>query len=116
MTPGYAPAPYVAGNVTLPAGVVANLLELIQDQIQANCPGTAVEFMIQADPANGGAVSFGAASQLGGPLSGTNYAYKLSPTSPPRVYRSSYPGTSTPIGELQVLATTAAVLHVEVQS
>ena len=58
----------------------------------------------------------GAASPIGGALSDTNYAYKLTATSPTRVYRSTYPGNSTPLGALQVLAASAAVLHVEVQA
>lgn len=110
------PASYVAGSVTLPAGQVANLLDLIQQQLAPNCPGSATEFLIAADASNAGSVTVGAASALNGPLSPTNYAYKLTANSAPRIYRSTYPGSSTPIGELQVLATNQAVLHVEVQA
>jgi hypothetical protein len=109
------PAAYVAGSVWVPAQV-ANLLELIQQQLAPNCPGTAVEFVIAADEGNADPVLVGAASSLGGPLTQDNYAFKLTASSPPRIYRSTYPGTSTPIGELQVLAASSSVLHVEVQS
>lgn len=109
------PAPYVAGSVWVPAQV-ANLLELIQQQLAPNCPGTAVEFVIAADEGNADPVLVGAASALGGPLTEENYAFKLTAAGPPRIYRSTYPGTSTPIGELQVLAASASMLHVEVQS
>lgn len=112
----YLPAAYVAGSISVPAGAVANLLTLIQAQLAANCPGTAVEFLIAADPGNSGSIAVGAASALQGPLSDTNYAYKLTASSPPRLYRSSFPGTSTPIGELQVFAASPAILHVEVQA
>jgi hypothetical protein len=113
MTPSV-PAPYVSGAVQIPAGAVYNLLVLIQQQLQANCPGSAVELMISADPANVGVVKIGAASAISGPLTATNYAYSLSPTSDPRIYRSVYPGSNVPLGELQVLATNASILHVEV--
>lgn len=110
------PAAYVAGAISVPAGVVSNVLTLIQAQLAPNCPGTAVEFQIGPDPGNSGSVSVGAFSQLNGPLSATNYAYRLTPTGLPRIYRSTYPGSSTPIGDLQVWAAAAAVLHVEVQA
>jgi hypothetical protein len=117
MTPSAAvPPSYVAGAITVPAGVVSNLLSLIQAQIAPNCPGTATEFLIAADAGNAGAVSVGAASLVSGALSSTNYAYRLTPASPPRVYRSTYPGSNTLIGEMQVLSAAAAVLHVEVCS
>ena len=108
------PAGYVAGSITLAANTVANVLALIQAQLAPNCPGTAVEFQISGDAANTQPVMAGAASSLGGPLSATNWAYELKPGCTARGYRSAYPGTSTPIGELQVFSTAAAVLHVEV--
>ncbi|HEY6373456.1 MAG TPA: hypothetical protein VIX37_22965 [Candidatus Sulfotelmatobacter sp.] len=113
MTPVYAPAAYVAGPVTLQAGVVSSLLDLIQVQLQTNCAGTCVEFMLQADPTNSSAISVGAANSLNGPLTSTNYGYKLAPGSAPRIYRSTYPGASAPLGELQVLSIASAILHVE---
>lgn len=109
------PAPYVAGTITVPSGTVSNVLALVQAQLAPNCPGTAVEFQIAADAANAQNVYVGAASQLGGPLSATNWAYILTPGGTARGYRSSYPGTSTPLGEIQVLSTASAILHVEVQ-
>ena len=112
-------ASYVAGKIDLTAGVVGNLLDMIRDPINGinpNCPGSATEFTLRADPANAGAIAVGAASPVGGPLSATNYAYLLTATSPPRIYRSTYPGNSTPLGDLQVLASSAAILHVEVQA
>src|SRR5215467_3672210 len=110
------PASYVAGRVTLEAGKVENLLELIQKQLAANCPGSATELSLWAGAGNTGSISVGAVSFIGGPLTSTNCAYRLTPSSAPRVYRSTFPGNSTPLGELQVLATSAAVLHVEVQA
>lgn len=115
MTPSPAvPAGYVAGMLNLPANTVSNLLALIQAQLAPNCPGTAVEFQVSSDAGNTGAVFVGAASQLRGPLSATNWAYQLEPGGAARGYRSAYPGTNTPLGELQLLSATAAVLHVEV--
>lgn len=110
------PAPYVPGSVFVPAGEVSNLLVLIQHQLSPNCPGTAVEFLIAADPANSGPILLGGASTLGGPLTADNYAYQLAPDSPPRIYRSTYPGSNTPVGEIQVLAPAGGYLHVEVQA
>jgi hypothetical protein len=98
----------------LTATLVQNLLTLIQQQIAGNCPGSATELQLWADAANTGSISVGAAGNISGPLSATNYAYQLTPTGGPRIYRSTYPGASVPIGELQVLAGAAAVLHVEV--
>ena len=108
------PAGYVAGSITVPANTVANVLALIQAQLAANCPGTAVEFQIAADVGNAQPVKAGAASKIGGVLSATNWAYELLPGGAARGYRSAYPGTNTPIGDLQVLSTAIAVLHVEV--
>lgn len=109
------PAPYVAGNISVPANTVSNLLSLIQATIAVNCPGTSSELQLIADSSNTAPVFVGAANAAG-PLSATNYAYQLTATGPPRVYRSAYPGTNTPIGELQVFSTAVSVLHVEVQS
>jgi len=109
------PAPYVSGIVDLQPGVVLNLLELIQNKLQKNCPGSATELQLWADFSNLGAISVGSYNQLGGPLTSTNCAYRLTPTGGPRIYRSTYPGGSVPIGDLQVLAANPAKLHVEVQ-
>ena len=107
------PAPYVAGSVTLPAGTPQNLLTLIQQQITPNCPASAVELQLWADAANSGSIIVGAASTLHGSLSDTNYAYKLTPTATPRVYRSTYPGQSVPLGDLQVLSINGGSLRLE---
>lgn len=115
MTPSI-PAPYVGGTIELEPGVVSNLLDLIQNKLQKNCPGSAAELQLWADSGNFGAISVGSASQLGGALSANNYAYQLTPTSGPRIYRSTFPGSSVPIGDLQVLAQSGGKLHIEVQT
>ena len=109
------PVPYVAGRVVLVANTVANLLTLVQGQLEPDCPGAAVEVALTADAANGGSVYLGAYSYLGGPLTATNWGYELKPGDV-RVYQSTYPGSSTPLGAVQVLATGQAWLHVEVQT
>lgn len=106
------PAPYVGGTVFVTAGQVANLLLLIQTQLSPNCPGSSAQFSLSTEDS----IFIGAASMIGGPLSDTNYAYELTPTNSPRIYRSSFPGNSTPVGELQVFSTAGGELHVEVQS
>jgi hypothetical protein len=113
-TPSIPPS-YVAGSLTVEPGEVRNLLTLIQDQLFSNCPGTAVELKIWASPSNIGSITVGAATQLHGPLSQDNYAYKLTPTGDARTYRSTYPGSSVPIGDIQLLAAQEQKLHVEVQ-
>lgn len=107
-------APYVAGSVTVPSGVVSNLLVLIRDQVQSNTPGSAAELRLEPGPANGVPIYFGVAGDLAGPLSATNYGFQLAATSPSRVYQSTFPGSPTPLGLLQVFATATALLHVEV--
>jgi len=109
------PVPYVAGRVELEANTVANLLVLIQGQLELDCPGAAVEVALTADAANSGSVYLGAYSHLGGPLTASNWGYELKPGDV-RVYQSTYPGSSTPLGALQVLAASQAVVHVEVQT
>ena len=109
------PVPYVAGRLTLTANVVGDLLTLIADQLEWNCPGAPVELALTADTSNGGPIYMGAASRLGGPLSATNWGYVLLPGDM-RVYQSTYPGSNTPLGRLQVLAASQAFLHVEVQA
>lgn len=108
-----APAPYVGGSVALPAGVVVNLLTLMQQQLTPNCPPSGVELLIAADPANAGSIRVGAASSIGGPLAVDNYAYALTASSPPRIYRATYPGQSVPVGELQLLSASGGNLLVE---
>lgn len=106
-------APYVSGVVTIPAGIIVNLLSLIQQQLAPNAPPSGAELQIAADPANAGSIRVGSASAIGGPLSLTNYAYALTPTSPPRLYRSVYPGQSVPVGEIQLLSAAGGNLLVE---
>jgi hypothetical protein len=108
------PAAYVAGSITVPANVVSNLLVLIQQQLAPNCPGSPTEFRLEANPGSPN-VNVGAASQLSGPLTATNYSYQLIPSGPPRIYRSSYPGNNTPLGELQLFSGgLLSLVHVEV--
>lgn len=102
------PPPYVGGTVVIPAGSPVNLLLLIQQQLQPNCPGTCVQLRLTADSA----MFIGAASFYGGPLSASNYAYELQ-AGQEKIYRSAYPGSSCPLGDLQVLG--SGPLNVEVQ-
>jgi hypothetical protein len=102
------PPGYVGGTIVVPAGSPQNILLLIQQQLQPNCPGTCVQFRLEADSD----MYVGAASFYGGPLSADNFAYELVPGTP-RIYQSAFPGSSTPIGDLQVLGSGA--LHVEIQ-
>jgi hypothetical protein len=108
------PCAYIAGTINVTAGSVQNLLTLIQAQLTPDCPGAAAEFQIQADTANTGTVEFGAASSIAGALSATNYGYSLAANAI-RLYRSTYPGASSPIGDVQVFSAAAAILHVEVR-
>ena len=104
------PASYVGGTVIVPEGQAVSLLALIQQQLTLACPGSSLELRLSADQT----IFVGSASNIGGQLTDTNYAYELAPGDPPRIYRSSFPGHSTPIGDLEVFANGAASLHVEV--
>ena len=120
------PPPYVAGTVKLPAGEAVSLLELIHEQINRDCPGTSVEFVISSHQGNQAPVYIGAHmahaydedggdSDKPGKLDHEHYGYLLSPMAQPRVYRSSYPGTSTAIGVVEVYSQApGAKLNVEV--
>lgn len=110
------PAPYVAGTISVPAGKVSGVLELIHQQLKRNCPGTSVEFRISADPSNAVPVFIGQGIPDGDPLSCTNYGAILTPMGEERRYRASYPGTGTPQGMMQVFAEADAKLHVEVNT
>lgn len=116
MTPSNPATPvgYIAGNISLAANTVSNLLTLIQQQLEPNCPGTAVEFQIAADAGNTQVVNVGARSRIGGPVSAINWAYQLVAGGTARGYRSVYPGANTPIGQLQLFSTAAAVIHCEI--
>jgi hypothetical protein len=109
------PVGYVAGTLILPLNAPLSLLLLIQNQLEPDCPGSATELQLIAGA--GSQLYFGAASRVGGPLSPTNYAYQLQPGFA-RLYRSTYPGNSVPLGELQVYAAgnSATYLYVEVQA
>lgn len=102
------PCPYVAGAVTVPAGQPTSLLALCQE-LQPNCPSTSAELMLTSE----GSIFVGSASALGGVLNSSNYGYELVPGTP-RIYRSSYPGSQTPLAFLQVFAAAETVLHIEV--
>lgn len=104
------PASYVGGSVVVPPGEPVSLLALIQQQLSLNCPGSSLELLLSADES----IMVGAASALGGPLSDSNFAFELIAGGPPRLYRSSFPGNSTPLGDLQVFAAAGGTLHVEV--
>jgi hypothetical protein len=104
------PPPYVAGTVVIPHAKPSNLLLMIQQQLQPNCPGTCVQFRISADAS----LFVGTASILGGPLSEENFGYVLLPGEKV-MYASITPGYTPPLGDIQVLTTSGtADLHVEV--
>jgi len=108
------PSGYVAGTITISsgqAGTPQQLLTLIQTQLDANCPGAGQEVTLQAD-GNSGALYVGRANLVGA-LSTSNYGYVLQPGNS-RTYRSSFPGNSSPVGDLQVFMVAAGVFHVEV--
>ena len=108
------PTPYFAGTISVPAGKVSGVLELIH-QVNPNVPGTSVEFRIQGDPTNVAPVFIGQGTpDL--PISCTNYGGVLTPMGEARRYRASYPGTGTPQGLMQVFSEAPAKLHVEVNT
>lgn len=104
------PASYVGGSVAVPPDEPVSLLALIQQQLTPNCPGSSQTLVLSSEDS----ILVGSASAIAGPLSETNYAFELTPGGPPRIYGSSFPGNSTPLGDLQVFATAGGVLHVEV--
>jgi len=108
------PAPYISGRLTLTPGAPQNLIDLIKNQLGLDCPGTSTEFRMWANPTNMAPIWCGAFMPGAGPLSVEQYAYSLSPMQDPIVYRSSYPGTQTPVGMMQVFSEAPAKLHVEV--
>jgi hypothetical protein len=106
------PAAYVAGTITVSAGV-SNLLDLIHAQLDPACPGAGHVTQIVADTGNSAAVYFGAASPIGGALNSTNYAWSLS-AGASRYYYASILGANAPVGRIQVYAAATQTLHVEV--
>lgn len=109
------PPPFVAGRVSVAANTITNLLDLVHRQLDPRCPGAAVEVALTADALNVSSVYLGAYSFLAGPLTAQNWGFELKPGDV-RVYQSTYPGSSTPLGALQVLASSQSWLHVEVQT
>jgi hypothetical protein len=108
------PTPYVAGTVTVPAGKPVGILDLIHEQLARDCPGTSVEFRMEADPSNLAPVFVGQVSAQAGPVGCDNYGYALVPMGEARRYRAAFPGSGTPIGVLQVFSEAAAKVHIEV--
>jgi hypothetical protein len=104
----------VSGTISLTGGVVAGVLELIQQQLNPNCPGTSVEFRIFADAGNQVPVFVGQSGAT--EVSCTNYGAVLTPMSGERKYRASFPGSGTPQGLIQVFAEANAKIHVEVNT
>lgn len=115
------PAGYVAGTITISAGqanVPQQLLALIQAQLDPNCPGAGQEVTLQTDTS--GALFVGEQNSAG-PLSTTNYGYVLDKSQvagylagASRTYRTTFPGTHSPVGDLMVLMAAAGTFHVEV--
>lgn len=110
------PAGYVAGTITFAGSAPLQLLALIQAQLDANCPGAGREVTIQADAS--GPVYVGEANKIGA-LSTTNYGYVLDAASgslagASRTYRTTFPGTHSPVGDLMVLMADGQTFHVEV--
>jgi hypothetical protein len=114
------PAGYVAGTITISAGQAntpQQLLTLIQAQLDPNCPGAGQEVTLQTD--SSGAVYVGE-QNLVGALSTTNYGYCLDKAQTgfvggaSRTYRTSFPGSHSPVGDLSVLMITSGTFHVEV--
>jgi hypothetical protein len=95
---------------------VWKLLDLNQNKLQKNCPGSATELRLEAHPSNFGSIYVGSFSAIGGALTPENCAYRLTPVTGPRIYRSTYPGSSVPIGDLQVRCSSGCDLRVEVQA
>jgi hypothetical protein len=109
------PAGYVAGTITIGAGQAGTpqqLLALIQAQLDPNCPGAGQEVTLQSDST--GALYIGRASSLAGALSATNFGYVLPAGISSRTYRTSFPGSHSPVGDLQVFMASTGTFHVEV--
>jgi hypothetical protein len=102
---------YVSGVVDVPAGHPTDLLKLIQDQLEPDCPGTCIQLTLTAHAALI-PLFIGAASRRHGPLSALT-GTELKPDQP-KVYHTAYPGLDTPLGNLQVYSAIAAKLSVEV--
>ena len=106
-----APPPYVGGMVTVPAaGSPSSLLSLIRQYLHPSCPGACAELCLSTSAT----IMVGSSSPIAGNLSATNFAYSLTSTSPPRVYRPAFQGQSVPLGDLQVFSTAGGPLFVEV--
>ena len=122
------PVPFAEGTLRIPAGQPVALLDLIHQQINRDVPGTSTQFTISSDPCNVAPIYLGAFmgnplqqdetepanAARPGALSATNYGRLLTAQGDPIVYRSSYPGTQSPIGVLQVFSEAPAKIHIEV--
>jgi len=111
------PAGLVAGTITISGGQIGvpqQLLTLIQAQLDPNCPGAGYEVYIENDLAVGSTLYVGRESKNGGPLSATNYGRAFLPGAG-YTFRSGFPGSHSPVGDLQVFASAAATFHVVIQ-
>ena len=103
---------YIAGTLTLSAGTVAFLIDLIKAQLEPNCPGAALMVNLTSDT---DAVYVGASNRIAGALSAANYGYKLDGGG--SSYKcSTGAGNSAPIADIQLLCASQATLHVEIFS
>ncbi|HYT08994.1 MAG TPA: hypothetical protein VEL77_15220 [Rugosimonospora sp.] len=106
---------YIAGTITVSGGQIGvpqNLLALAIAQLEPNTPGAGLYFNLQADSANTVSVKIGCPTKIAGALSDTNYGFELVPGG--SSYRnSSGGGISAPIGPIQIFASAAATLHLE---
>jgi hypothetical protein len=104
-----APSGTISGN----ANTLYSLQERLQTQLDPDCVGVAQSVTITADLSNTAAVNLGKASPVAGNVSSTNYGYPLNPGSS-QSYRSSYPGSESPVSVLQIFSTQNWILHVDV--
>lgn len=110
------PAGLVAGTITITGGQIGvpqQLLALIQAQLDANCPGAGQEVVIQNDIA-GVNLYIGRSSTIKGDMSTSNYGMLLT-AGQTYTFRTSFPGSHSPVGDLQVFASASATFHVVIQ-
>ena len=111
------PAGYVAGTITFSGASPVQLLGLIQAQLDPNSPGAGQEVTLQTDAS--GPLYVGEANKIGA-LSTSNYGYVLDKAQAgfvagaSRTYRTSFPGSHSPVGDLMVLMADGQTFHVEV--
>jgi hypothetical protein len=92
------PLPYLAGTLTLQPMIVYNLLELIWNQINRDCPGTSKQLRVWADPANKTPVYVG---QYAGKPIQRRGAQSVWDGVPPPYGKSVWDGTPPPEGKSQ---------------